>query len=53
MPDALVLALIATVIPASFLRLWWIWWLSGCVGCGLLHKTCECPATDHLMRPRR
>jgi len=53
MPDALVFALFATIVLASTVRLWWIWWCSGCVGCGLLHRTCECPATDHLMRPRR
>jgi hypothetical protein len=53
MPDTLVLALAAAVIPTSMVRLWWIWWQSGCIGCGYLHKTCECPAADHLMRPRR
>jgi hypothetical protein len=53
MPDALAIALFFTVIPASLVRLWWIWWCSGCYGCGQLHKTCSCPATDHLMRPRR
>jgi len=37
MPDALVLGLVVTV-PASLGRLWRIWWLSGCVGCGLPHK---------------
>jgi hypothetical protein len=53
MPEALVIALFFTVIPASLVRLWWIWWHSGCHGCGQLHKTCSCPATDHVMRPRR
>jgi hypothetical protein len=53
MPEALVIALFFTVIPASLVRLWWIWWHSGCYGCGQLHKTCACPATDHVMRPRR
>jgi len=53
MPDALVLGLLVTVIPASVVRLWWIWWHSGCYDCGQLHKACACPATDHVMRPRR
>ena len=49
----ILLPLIALGILASFFRLWWIWWQSACSGCGLLHQTCECPASDHMMRPRK
>jgi hypothetical protein len=52
--DAVILLLLIGVgILASVFRLWWIWWIATCHGCGLLHRTCECPAGDHMMRPRK
>jgi len=45
--------MLAAGIPASLIRLWWIWWQSTCVGCGYQHKACVCPSGDHMMRPRR
>jgi hypothetical protein len=52
-PNELAVALLALGIPASVIRLWWIWWQSTCGGCGHQHKACVCPADDHMMRPRR
>jgi hypothetical protein len=49
----ILLPLIAVGILGSVFRLWWIWWVATCHGCGLLHRTCECPAGDHMMRPRK
>lgn len=49
----ILLPLIAIGVPASIFRLWWIWWQSVCNGCGLFHRTCECPPSDHTMRPRK
>jgi hypothetical protein len=50
---AILLPLITVGVLACLVRLWWIWWQSACNGCGLLHQTCECPASDHVMRPRK
>jgi hypothetical protein len=49
----LVLAFVSAGIPASFVRLWWIWWTSDCLECGFVRKACTCPSHEHLMRPRR
>jgi hypothetical protein len=48
-----VIPLLSVGVPACLFRLWLIWWRSACEGCGLEHRTCECPATEHTMRPRR
>ena len=53
LPAPIIIALIAAGMPASMFRLWWIWWQSSCHGCGLVHRTCECPPSDHMMRPRK
>jgi hypothetical protein len=53
MPHELVIALLALGVPASAVRLWWIWWKSTCVECGFEHSVCVCPANRETMRPRR
>ncbi|HZO61905.1 MAG TPA: hypothetical protein VFB35_02890 [Gaiellaceae bacterium] len=49
----LVVALLSAGLPASFVRLWWIWWQSTCGDCGLERRVCECPPDGPVMRPRR
>jgi hypothetical protein len=53
MPAEIVVVLLALGLPAAAVRLWWIWWTSPCVDCGLTHSACVCPAGEHTMRPRR
>jgi hypothetical protein len=53
MPNEVVVLLVAAGIPACLLRLWWMWWQSTCIACGLAHSACVCPSGDHTMRPRR
>jgi len=45
--------LLAVGIPTCAARLWWIWWKSFCVECGLEHSVCVCPVNRETMRPRR
>ena len=52
-PNELAVILVFAGIPVGLVRIWWIWWHSGCGGCGYQHNTCICPAGDHMMRPRR
>jgi len=50
---AVTLSLLAVGTPMCLFRLWWIWWQSVCVGCGLQRSACDCGPGDHMMRPRR
>jgi len=45
--------MLAVGTPLCVVRLWWIWWQSMCVDCGLQHSACSCGPGDHMMRPRR
>jgi hypothetical protein len=53
LPQGIALALVCVGLPASVVRLWWIWWQSICGGCGLEHRACSCPSDGPIMRPRR
>jgi len=52
-PNELAIVLLAVGVPACAVRLWWIWWKSTCVDCGLEHSVCTCPVHRETMRPRR
>ncbi|HZQ65122.1 MAG TPA: hypothetical protein VFA66_07850 [Gaiellaceae bacterium] len=52
-PQSIFIAVVAAGLPACLARLWWLWWKSTCLGCGLTHSTCDCPPAGPTMRPRR
>jgi hypothetical protein len=51
--SSVILIVACTGIPASMLRLWFLWWQSSCRACGFEHRSCECPPSEPMMRPRR
>ncbi|HEY7179402.1 MAG TPA: hypothetical protein VH305_09520 [Gaiella sp.] len=53
MSNELAIVFLAVGLPACAARLWWIWWKSTCLDCGLEHSLCECPVHRETMRPRR